>query len=96
MSERILLSTYAVKILDNARNEQVLSNFSGTNDFLNIFHHFTDNIHQNIEQQLDISNRTTLHLTIDRPVIFNSNERLIYGYFSSGVSGERFDIRDML
>lgn len=93
MSERIFLSTYAVKILDNAKNDQILSRFNGTEDFLNTFHRFTDDIFRNIERQADQHNRTTLHLTLDKPATINSTGRKIYGYFSSGVSGERFDIR---
>lgn len=95
MSERIFLSTYAVKILNSDKVEQVLSHFNGTEDFLNIFHHFTDDIYRNIERHADQHNRTTLHLTLDAPATLNSIDRKIYGYFSSGVSGERFDVRDL-
>jgi hypothetical protein len=91
--ERILLSTYSVKILDGNKNEQTLSHFNGTDDFLSIFHQFSDEIFRNIQRQPDLQNRTVLHLTLDSPSVINSVDRKINGYFSSGVSGERFDVR---
>lgn len=95
MSERIFLSTFVVKLLDREKNEQILSHINQTEDFLNTFHQFTEEIHRNIENQADLHNTATLHLTLDRPANVDMSLRRIYGYFSSGISGEQFDIRDL-
>ena len=90
MEERILLATYVVKIYDNNKNQQVLSHFNGTDDFLTTFRLFTENIFQNINQLPDLSGNRTIHLTLEQPAITNEDNRYIYGYFSSGVGGERY------
>jgi hypothetical protein len=95
MSERILLSSYVVKIVDSSKCDQILSNFNGSVDFLSTFQQFTSEIFRNIEKQADIHNITTLHLTLDSPATVEAKDRKIYGYFSSGISGERFDVRDL-
>jgi len=96
MNERILLSTYAIKVLDNNRIEKPLSIFNGQADFLNIYNDFAQDIFINIERhQNDPNNRIIQHLTLSKPPVINQEERCIYGYFSSGVSGDRFDIRDI-
>jgi len=95
MSERIFLSTFVVKVLDRNKHEQILSRFNETEDFFNTFCQFTEEIFVHMERQADLSNTSTLHLTLDAPAIVNSAERRIYGFFSSGVSGEKFIIRDI-
>jgi hypothetical protein len=95
MSERILLSTYAVKIVDKQKNKQLLSKFNGSEDFLKTFNTFTSDIFKTIEKQPDLHNRNTQHLTMDKPAVLDAPGRKIYGFFTSGVSGEKFDIRDL-
>lgn len=90
MEERILLATYVVKIYDNNKNQQVLSHFNGTDDFLRTFRLFTEYIFENVNQLPDLSGRRTIHLTLEEPAITEEDNRCIYGYFSSGVSGEKY------
>lgn len=92
---KILLSTYVIKILDNQRNEQILSHFNGTDDFLRLFENYLNTIYTNIRAESDSSETTTLHLTLESPPVLDVANRRIYGFFSSGVSGEEYQIRDL-
>lgn len=93
--ERILLSTYLIKIRDNNRNDQILSHFNGTNDFINIFNDFLNHIFQNVGAISETSDNSTKHLTLDSPHVINTEERIAYGFFSSGVSGDEYKIKDV-
>lgn len=93
--DRYLLSTYVIKIVDNQRNEQILSHFNGTNDFYLVCENFLNSIFQTIQATSDGTESTTMHLTLDSPPIIDRENRRIYGYFSSGVSGEEYQIRDV-
>ncbi len=92
---KILLSTYVVKILDNNKNEQILSRFNGTDDFLRTFKNYLNAIFTNIRAETDGSGTTSLHLTLESPPTVDIHNRRIYGYFSSGVSGDEYQIRDL-
>lgn len=94
MDEKILLSTYIVKINDNNKNPQILSHFNGSNDFLNTFKLFTEYIYQNVNQLPDLSGRRIIHLTLEQPAILDQHERCVFGFFSSGVSGEKYRVVD--
>ncbi len=94
MEDRILLATYVVKIFDNNKNQQILSRFNGTDDFLIQFRNFTHHILENIDQLPDQSGRHTIHLTLEEPAAVDEDDRVIYGFFSSGVSGERYRLVD--
>ena len=50
MEERILLSTYVIKIIDNKKNNQYLSSFNGSDDFLLVFEKFSNYIFENVNQ----------------------------------------------
>ncbi|MBU1014570.1 MAG: hypothetical protein KKG99_16345 [Bacteroidetes bacterium] len=93
---KILLSTYLLKILDNDKNEQILSRFNGSDDFLRIFENYLNTIYQNIRAESDSSQTITLHLTLESPPTLDLTNRRIYGYFSSGVSGDEYQIRDLV
>lgn len=93
--ERILLSTYLIKIRDNRRNDQILSHFNGTDDFMNFFDGFLNHIFRNVGAISEASDNTTKHLTLDSPHIINRDQRTVYGYFSSGVSGDEYKIKDV-
>ena len=92
---KILLSTYVVKILDNNKNEQILNHFNGTDDFLRTFENYLNTIFTNIRAETDGSGTTSLHLTLEAPPTVDIDNRRIYGYFSSGVSGDEYQIRDL-
>ena len=92
---RILLSTYILKIRDNDKNDQLLSLFNGTDDFLTVFKDYLDTIFENIRAESSANQTTNLHLTLESPPTIDLENRRIYGYFSSGVSGDEYQIRDL-
>jgi len=89
---KILLSTYVVKILDNNKNVQILNHFNGSDDFLRTFEDYLNAIFTNIRAESDSSGTTSLHLTLESPPTVDIANRRIYGYFSSGVSGDEYQI----
>jgi len=93
--EKFFLSTYLLKIQDNNNNDQILSRFNGSNDFFKVFEDYLNAIFQNIDGTSDRSQTTSLHLTLDAPPTVDIANRRIYGYFSSGVSGELYKIKDL-
>lgn len=95
MREKILLSTFSIKILDGG-NEQILSRFNGSDDFYSLFENFTRHIFTNPprEEYID-EGQTKSHLTLDGPINRIEADRVLYGYFSSGVSGERVTIKEI-
>ncbi len=92
---KILLSTYVVKILDNNKNIQILNHFNGSDDFLKTFEDYLNAIFTNIRAESDNSGTSSLHLTLESPPTIDLAKRRIYGYFSSGVSGDEYQIRDL-
>lgn len=93
--EKILLSTYLIKIQDRDKNDQILSHFNGTDDFFQVFENYLNSIFQNILATGDLRQTTALHLTLDAPPTVDIENRRIYGYFSTGVSGEQYQIMDV-
>lgn len=93
--DKILLSTYLIKIQDRQKNDQVLSHFNGTDDFFRVFENYLNSIFENILATADTRQTTALHLTLDAPPTVDIENRRIYGYFSTGVSGEQYQIRDV-
>ncbi|WP_370409013.1 hypothetical protein [Tenacibaculum dicentrarchi] len=93
--DKILLSTYLLKIQDKQKNDQILSHFNGTDDFFRIFENYLNSIFENILATVDTKKTTALHLTLDSPPTVDIENRRIYGYFSTGVSGEQYQIKDV-
>ncbi len=94
--ERILLSTYTIRIKDSLNNEQLLGSFNGSNDFYQIVLEYLDVILKNVnEYSSEDDSEGKLHLTLEAMPIADPVERSIYGYFSSGVSGENYKIKDL-
>lgn len=54
-----------------------------------------NNIFQNILATADLRQTTALHLTLDAPPTVDIENRRIYGYSSTGVSGEQYQIMDV-
>lgn len=95
MEERILLSTYVIKIADNKKNSQYLSNFNGSDDFLLLFEKFSNFIFENVNQLKDKSGQNTIHLTLEEKPILQEDDRYLYGFFSSGIGGEKYRVKDI-
>lgn len=94
MSEKILLSTYLIKITDGI-NEQLIDQFNGSNDFFEQFNKFSEDLFINIKRQKDLKNKNTLLLTFDELPKFDIDNREVYGFFLSGISKDDFDIRGL-
>lgn len=93
--DRILLSTYILKIRDRQKNDQILSRFNGEDDFLRIMENYLNSIFETILATADTRETTAIHLTLDAPPNVNLENRSIHGFFSTGVSGEQYDIKDV-
>lgn len=93
--DRILLSTYILKIRDRQKNDQILSRFNGEDDFLRIMENYLNSIFQTILATADTRDTTAIHLTLDAPPHVNIENRSIHGFFSTGISGEQYDIKDV-
>jgi len=93
--EKILLSTFLIKIQDNNKNDQILSRFNGSTDFLLFCRDYLNNILTNIQSISDNQATISIHLTLESPPQIDLNARIIHGYFSSGVGGEEYPIRDI-
>jgi hypothetical protein len=95
MDEKILLSSYVVKIKDLDKVYHNLSHIDGSVDFINLFQDFTNEIFTTIQKSSDIKGLHTTHLTLDEPIKHdNEDARRLYGFFSSGVSGEKYKVVD--
>lgn len=93
MDEKILLSSYVLKLKDNEKRAQTFSQFNGDLDFLDVFKDFTDDIFENIQISEDSNRQHSTHLTLDSPALNDlEDSRKIYGFFSSGVSGEQYKV----
>lgn len=93
--DRILLSTYILKIRDRQKNDQILSRFNGEDDFLRIMENYLNSIFETILATADTRETTAIHLTLDAPPNVNIENRSIHGFFSTGISGEQYDIKDV-
>ncbi|TWR30344.1 hypothetical protein FPZ43_05225 [Mucilaginibacter pallidiroseus] len=94
MANRILLSTYNLKVSVNASSDAILSQFDGSNDFLELFKGFMDDVFTNIKAAPSLNDRSILHLALDEPVTVLAEKRAIYGFISSGVNEDRFTVRE--
>ncbi len=92
--ERILLATYSFKIKDSG-NDQILSRFNGNDDFFTVIDRFCSEIFQNVTRASSLTGENTIHITLESQHSCDIEFRCIYGKFSSGVSGDRFTIRNM-
>lgn len=92
MAKKIYLSTYSLKILDR-KTETLLSSFDGKTDFYDFFQKFTLAIFQNVRKTHSFSNKTVLHLTLDEKSENDDSSRVIYGFLSSGIGGDKFKVR---
>lgn len=93
--DRILLSTYILKIRDRQSNDQILNRFNGEDDFLRLMENYLNSIFENILATADTNQTTAIHLTLDAPPSVNIENRSIHGFFSTGISGEQYDIKDV-
>lgn len=94
MNERILLASYAIRI-KHKKDNAYLSAFNGVDDFYNFLKKFFDYIFRNVNQLKDRAGNENIHLTLDEIPAFDDSKRIFYGYFSSGISGDNYKIKDI-
>ncbi|WP_294236712.1 MULTISPECIES: hypothetical protein [Chryseobacterium] len=94
MNERILLASYAIRI-KHKKEYAYLSAFNNVDDFYNFLKKFFDYIFRNVNQLKDRAGNENIHLTLDEIPTSNDSERIFYGYFSSGVSGDKYKVKDI-
>jgi hypothetical protein len=92
--EKYIFSTYLLKVTKE-KNDLILSLFNGQDDFLDFGKKFFDEIYKTIQKSADSKELATLHLTLEEPPIIDYEKRCIYGFLSSGVSGEDYKIKDI-
>ena len=59
--DRILLSTYILKIRDRQKNDQILSRFNGEDDFLRIMENFPNSIFETIDVKKRLNSIIKMH-----------------------------------
>ena len=72
-----------------------MSRFNGEDDFLRIMENYLNSIFETILATADTRETTAIHLTLDAPPNVNIENRSIHGFFSTGISGEQYDIKDV-
>lgn len=93
--DRILLSTFVLKVKNNTNNYTILDRFNETDDFITVVENYLTNIFQNIKSTTSAQDSTNLNITLDSMPIVDIPNRRIYGYFSSGVGNDKYLIRDL-
>jgi len=94
MNERILLASYAIRIT-HKKDQAYLSAFNGVDDFYSLLKKFFDYIYRNVNQLKDRAGNENIHLTLDELPVFDDAQRIFYGYFSSGISGDKYKVKDL-
>ncbi|MFK5893746.1 MAG: hypothetical protein QM504_11050 [Pseudomonadota bacterium] len=94
MEEKILLSTFIIRLKDRNSNDLLLSSIDGGPDFIDVFMEFTEDIFKNTNSSGDPASGHVKHLTLDSPATLVRKNRVIYGFLSSGVSGEKYTLID--
>jgi hypothetical protein len=92
MQKKIYLSTYNLRIFERL-TECLMGQFDGKNDFFDFFNNFMLEIYKNVTKTHSFKDQIVLHLTLDEPVDSDLKSRVIYGYISSGVGGDKFKVR---
>ena len=94
MNERILLASYSIKIKRN-KDDAYLSAFNGQDDFYPFLKKFFEYIFSNVNHLKDRNGNESIYLTVDEPPIYDDTNRSCYGYFSSGIGGDKYKIKDL-
>ena len=93
--EKVLLSTYLLKILDNKGNEQVLSKFNSSNDFIEVLDRFLENVLKLPIKVPNSSRSANIYMSLENKPKFKKKKREVHGVFSSGVGGESYLIKNI-
>ena len=95
--ENIFLSTYKIRV-KNTRVDgyNIMGQFNGKDDILPVIAEYLNDIFTTpVRVNNDDEDRSTmLNLTLKEPPIVLTSERIIYGYFDAGVSGQDITVKD--
>ena len=89
---KIFFATFSLKVQNRRRDLQLIEQFNGNDDFFDFLCRFLMHIFQNRFEIPGAENALPLYLTLERPPIMDRDNREIYGYFKSGVSGDNYEI----
>ncbi|MBE9464708.1 hypothetical protein ACFP1I_03995 [Dyadobacter subterraneus] len=92
---KIYLATFSLKILNRGKDLQLIDRFNGADDFFDILNRFLMEIFQNRFEIPGAENEVPLYLTLEAPPTVDVENREIYGYFKSGISGDNFEVVEL-
>lgn len=87
------LNIYRFKLLNKAKEQQVLSFYNEEEDLLDTMNNFCDYIHKNIRDYIDTQGKYRT-FTLSNRQKKDSEKRIISGYFDSSYTGEKGKIKD--
>jgi hypothetical protein len=94
MNERILLASYSINIKFK-KEDAYLSSFNNVDDFYPVLKKFLNYIYENVNQLKDRAGNETIYLTLEELPTFDDKNRICYGYFSSGISGDTYKVKEV-
>lgn len=94
MTERILLASYSINIKFQ-KEDAYLSAFNSVDDFYPVLKKFFTYIFKNVNQLKDRAGNETIYLTLDELPTYDDKKRICYGYFSSGISGDTYKVKEV-
>jgi hypothetical protein len=89
----INLSIYRFKLLNKAKQQQVLSFYNEEEDLLDTMDDFCSYIHKNIRDYIDNQGKYRT-FTLSNRQKKDSNKRIISGHFDSAYTGEKGKVKD--
>lgn len=94
--ESVFLSTYHLRArYKRADGFTMMGQFNGSNDLFPLLVEFLTEIFETpVQVGNDEDQNTTLNLTLSEPPNIRENERVVYGYFDVGVSGQEISVKN--
>lgn len=86
--------TLKINILNKNKEEEILSRFSGNSDLFNLLDEYCSHIFRHRKTYIDNQNNNRT-FSLDRPHVLLEDDRELYGYFDSGLTGEEVNIKDL-
>ncbi|MGV0751780.1 hypothetical protein [Empedobacter brevis] len=94
MNERILLASYSINIKFK-KEYAYLSSFNSVDDFYPVLKKFLNFILENVNQLKDREGNENIYLTLEELPTFDDVNRICYGYFSSGIRGDSYKVKEV-
>ncbi len=93
--ESVFLSTYKIRIKNRRLDGHAMMGlFNGKDDILPLINSFLLDIYTNpVQVGNEEEKNTFLNLTLKEPPTLLESERIIYGYFDAGISGQEINVK---